>query len=297
LPLLFEFVLSYRGDGPPRFSYLTQGQPAGTLTQTLGDLLTATLKLHIESNGDNGEAETLAKQVRIAFPGLASLDTFAPTAQAMLVGIVPAGERTELKVYFNTRLDTTTPHRERVIALLESCGLSDDGLYDLLYDETEGARFHGIGIDLQGGRAKLYVHVHRDKVTDTLERLARHLGNGDADADQRIIEPAEAMFEALGSDALLDQVEVAVALRKDGPTSAKLTTFFSPKRSGSAEVEQTVAYLEANGHDTAPMRLALAALSEGVEKPARQKQPVHGVGIETPAGERTKVNVYLQATL
>ncbi len=296
LPLLFEFVLSHPGTGRPRFAYLTQGQPAGSLTQSLGQLLGAVVTMHVESNGDPAAAELLTRQFRIAFPGLATLDGFAPAAQAMLVGLVPAGERTLLKVYFNTRMDTSTPHRERIVELLGSCGLTDDGLYTLLYDQTEGARFHGIGIDLARGRAKLYVHVHRDAATGTLERLARHLyGNGDA--ERRVVEPAAELLAALDAPTLLDQVEIAVALRRDGDTTAKLTAFLSPKRSRAEDVERVAAYLESTGHDLAPFRRATVTLAEGLEDPARQKQPVRGVGIETPTGERAKVNVYLQATM
>lgn len=296
LPLLFEFVLSHSGGRAPRFAYLTQGQPAGSMTQSLGLLLSAVLKMHIESNGDHGEAELLARQFRLAFPGLATLDGFAPTAQAMLVGLVPAEEHTQLKIYFNTRMDTSTPHRERVLGLLDSCGLTDDGLYGLLYDDTEGTRFHGIGIDLQGGRAKLYVHVHRDNVDEILERLARHL-HGNGNAEKKIIEPPQAMLTAIDSKTLLDQVEVAVALRRDGDTTVKLTAFLSPKRSGADDVERVAAYVESMGHDIGPLRQATVTLAEGLENPGRQTQPVRGVGIETPTGERAKVNVYLQATM
>jgi hypothetical protein len=296
LPLLFEFLLSYSGRGAPRFSYLTQGQPAGSLTQSLGALLEGLLTMHLESHGDPEVGDLLARQFRIAFPGLSTLDDFSPTAQAMLVGVVPAAEQTRLKLYFNTRLDTSSPHRKRVLALLESCGLADDGLYDVLYGDTDRAYFHGVGVDVAGGRAKLYVHVHRDRLDDALDRLARHLShNGTLEAQIR--EPAKALMATLDSEALLDRVEVAVSLRRSGDTTAKVTAFLSPRRAKDEDVERVVAYVESHGHDAAPLRAAVRSLRQGVDQPARQRQPVRGVGIETPTRGRTKVNVYLQATM
>jgi hypothetical protein len=287
--MAFEFVLSHTGEGV-RFGYLTQGQSGQTLGQSLEGLLNGALQMHVES-GATG-AELLARLFCLAFPGLDTFSCYSPAAQAMILGVVPQGEHTHFKVYFNTRLDTSTPHRQRVENLLSTCGVSDEGLYDLLYAKNPAARFHGLGVDLEGsGRAKIYVHLARDAALHTLQQLADHLGDTNGSLT---VAPAEQMLDMLDSEALLDQVELAVALQAGAATTVKVTGFFSARRVKKDDVERVTRYLEFSHHASEPLRTAAKTLSQGVSEPVTQKQPLCGVGLETPIGNRPKINLYLR---
>jgi len=96
------------------------------------------------------------------------------------------------------------------------------------------------------------------------------------------------------SNALIDEVEIAIALCGEGPRTLKVTGFFSPKRVSSSDAERIASYLRMCGHPTAPLDAVIGALCQGVLEPGNQMHPLHAVGLETPVGDRPKINIYLQ---
>lgn len=301
MPLIYEFVLTYSGDGPKGFAYLTQGRPGASLPDNLAGLLSGTLQMQIEDRGSEEEAAILADMFRLAFPDIAALAQFSALAQGMIVGVAPAGEKIRLKIYFNTRLDPSGAHREKVGAMLQRCGLDDQGMYAALYADVEGSHFHGIGVDLDGDgsrRAKLYVRVPQTKLLPTLRGVASRLGSGDnADAATALIEPVQQMIGALDGTAMADEVELAAALRDDGEPTLKVTVFFASAHVEDADTTRVANYLESLDYNADPVREAITVLGEGHERASAQKHPLHGVGIELPVGARPKINIYAQPVI
>jgi hypothetical protein len=294
LPLMMELVLTLAGQGPRGFAYLTQGRPGASFPTTLGTLLAGTLQLHLESGGDAAEAELLADLFHLSFPELNALADRSPLSQGMVVGVVPAGAGLQLKVYFNTRLDGSVDHRARVRAMLARCRLSDNGLYDTLYANVEGAWFQGVGVDLDNDRhhrAKLYVRLQRPVVPSALAALAAHVG-----ATAGVVEPVLALIDALDSPAMADELELAAALCDDAPLTAKLTVFFGSETVTAADAERLLGYLKGLGYPTAGVAAVIDSLCSRDPR-LRDRRPLHGVGIEVPVGARPKINLYLQPVL
>jgi len=237
---------------------------------------------------------------RAAFPNLGHLAELSPLSQGMIVGIVPRDDRLAFKIYFNTRIDLSAGHRQRVAQILGLCGLEDKGFYDLLYAKNDGARFHGIGIDLGGDesrRAKLYVRMDDSLLMPTLEALASRLQPDRARALKEIIHPALDLVESVRGEALVDEVELAVAIASDRPTTAKLAVFWASKGVGDKEMQQVRDYVARIGYPGCVLDEAVRALSETSKLAQAQEHPLHGIGIEVPVGERPKINVYLQPVL
>jgi hypothetical protein len=187
-----------------------------------------------------------------------------------------------------------------VSKILSRSGLDDLGLYDLLYANNDGARFHGVGIDLDGDthrRLKLYVRLTLAQLEPSLKALADRLTPNAADAAAAILEPALGMVEAMRGDALVDEVELAVALRSDGTPTAKLTLFWASGLVSSRELAQLTTYLTGLGYPGHALDEAIAALAENADRAVSQRHPFHALGIEVPVGERPKINVYLQPVL
>lgn len=298
LPMIFEYVLSYGGEGPLGFVYLSQGRVGGSLPQNLGELLTAALQILVEDGGQQDEAMLLAELFHLSFPDLDRLAAFSPLAQGMIVGVVPDGEHVRLKVYFNTRLGSAGGHSEKISRMLARCGLEDRGLYQALYAGVKGAAFHGLGVDLDGDgsrRAKLYVRVPRAALRPALENIAPAVAG--PQSPTAMVEPADAMVAALLGDGVADTVELAGALRQDGTPTVKVTLFFSADFVGNADVDRVIAYLDGVGYEPTSLGRVIAALSEGAGSAHVQRHPLHGVGIEVPTSGRPKVNVYLQPAI
>jgi hypothetical protein len=298
LPIIFEYVLTYAGDGPRGFAYLSRGRPGGSLPHGLGELLAAALQIHVEDRGQEDEAVLLAEVFRLAFPDLDRLADFSPLAQGMIVGVVPDGEHVRLKIYFNTRLGSAGGHREKIAGMLARCGLDDCGLYDGLYAGVAGAAFHGLGVDLNGDgsrRAKLYVRVPREGLRPALQNVARSVAGRRELAE--LVEPADAMLAALAGGGVADTVELAGALREDGAPTIKVTLFYSAAHVSHADADRVVAYLDDLGYESASLRAVVAALSKGGAAAKVQPHPLHGVGLEVPASGRPKVNVYVQPVI
>ncbi|MBI5508397.1 MAG: hypothetical protein HY903_06575 [Deltaproteobacteria bacterium] len=299
-PLIVELVATYSGDGLKGFGFLTQGRPSGPLPANLAGLLSGTLQMHLTGGGRTDEAELLADVFRLAFPNLGGLAGHSPLSQGMIVGVVPAADALTLKVYFNTRLDPSGNHRERVASILARCGLADDGLYDLLYAGNDGARFHGVGIDLDGDgcrRAKIYVRLNRAALLPALEKLATHLQPDMAAAARGILNPVLELIEATKSEAQVDEVELAAALCSDAPATAKVTLFFAGDRTADADLTTLDTYLQGLGYPAHGLDAAVKALAENAHRAVAQRYPLHGVGIEVPVASRPKINVYLQPVL
>ncbi len=297
LPLTFELVLTYAGQGPRGMAYLTQGRPGSNFPATLATLLAGALELHVAAGGDPAESELFADLFALAFPGLARLGEHSPHTQGMIVGVVPAGEGVQLKIYFNTRVDPSTPHAARVSAMLARCGLEDNGLYDLLYGQMPEAWFQGVGVDLdndQRRRAKLYVRLPPQSVPAALGRLAEHLGaQGLANPARAVEEPVERLLATLRSPAMADELELAAAIGEGEPTTAKLTLFFGSREVSAEDEARLVGYLDELGYPTAALARIFATLGAPAAPPLPAKSPLHGVGIEVPVGARPKVNLYL----
>ncbi len=295
LPAIIEMVLTLAGDGPRGFAYLTQGSASSTLVEALTTLLRGTLQFHLESGGGDASAELTADIFRTVFPNLDRLTEFSALAQGLLVGVVPRGDDVELKLYFNTRLDTSVPHRDKVMRVLKLCGLGDaerNGLiYDALYVHNSETRFTGLGVDLadEDGRVKMYVHAPRTKLMRFMDDLVQR---GIAEGH---LEHARELVEATESDAASSDCEVAFAIRGSGPTTLKVTTFFQGKTVGPAHGEQVVSMIERWGYPGEPLRELFAALH--VDNSVLQRFPLHGVGVELTDTARPKVNVYVQPNI
>jgi hypothetical protein len=295
LPAIIEMVLTLAGDGPRGFAYLTQGSASGTLVDALTMLLRGTLRFHLESGGDDVQAELTADIFRAVFSNLERRTEFSALAQGLLVGVVPRGDKVEFKLYFNTRLDTSVPHRDKVMKVLELCGLHDGErnarIYEALYQNAGDTRFSGLGVDLadEDGRVKMYVHAPRVKLIGFMDDLERR---GIAEG---ALAHARELIEATESEASSNDCEVAFAIRGSGPTTLKVTTFFQGKIVRAAHGEQVIALLERWGYSGAPVRGLFAALD--AKDSVLRCFPLHGVGVELTDSVRPKVNVYVQPNI
>lgn len=293
MPVVYELALSF-GDGKFRgFGYMTQGASAGSVVASMRELLRTTLGLFFRYGGAQTSAELLADLVARAFPETSALEAYQGAAQAMITCFIPRQDRLDLKCYFNTRLLVDGAHAQRVASMLEHIGIATgDGsdfaeVYDALYDQEAGARFCGVGIDIDGSqRAKLYVRVDTPQAIDHLGQLAARIGiEVDLDA-------LRAQFDL--SD-LANEVEVALALRADGPSSLKLTYFFPGVDQNEATRERVGALLVGYGYDRGLYDECMALLRRDGEI-AQRAFPLHGLGLEFPQGQHlSKVNLYLQA--
>ena len=294
LPDIFELVMTYRGKGLSGIGYLTQGPSGPSLSTNLGEMLRGSLQVFLATGGDAEEAALLAALFRIAFPDLSALADFSPLAQGMVVGFVPSGTRTQIKAYFNTRLGRAGEHREQVKAMLSRIGVTgpDVGaVYDTLYDRKLGARFHGVGCDLDGdgtARAKVYVRVDAAQALGHLSAVANFLG---IEVDTSLLE------RHFDPESLADEIEIAVALESDGPPTIKLTLFFPPKAEIVSATDRIAAYLDEVGYDAALLSQMVKVLEAKTGEGTMRTFPVHGLGVEFPDGERRKVNLYLQAAI
>ncbi len=295
LPAIIEMVLTLAGDGPRGFAYLTQGSASSTLVDALTMLLRGTLQFHLESGGGDSQAELTADIFRTVFPNLERLTEFSTLAQGLLVGVVPRGDDVELKLYFNTRLDTSVPHRDKVMKVLELCGLEDTErnarTYDALYQSNGDTRFSGLGVDLadDDGRVKMYVHTPRARLMELIEGLVRQ---GIAEGP---LEHARDLIDSTESEASSSDCEVAFALRGSGPTTLKVTTFFHGKTVRASHGAQVLSLLERWGYPGAPVHELFSTLD--APDPVLQCFPLHGLGVELADAARPKVNLYVQPNI
>ncbi|MEC9464487.1 MAG: hypothetical protein VX834_01805 [Myxococcota bacterium] len=293
MPNVVELVLTH-ADGDFRgFGYLSEGKPRNSLPETLRFQLENGLRAYLSHGGPMSDAGTLADVFGLLFPNLDSLAGHSAMAQAMLLGFVPRGQQVGMKVYFNTRILGGVSHRERVVRCLDYLGLGGASHYDALYGGIEGLSFVGVGLDLDGSpghRAKLYVRMPRERVTHSLPALLRVMGlSGTDEAGHE----AQAFLHATQCSQTSDEAELAIGLNQDGFQTLKLTTFFSDAERTHEPVDLVGTYLAHHDYHTGPYEQAVKTLTEGASEPNLKKQPVHGVGIEYPVGDRPKVNVYL----
>lgn len=295
MPTVIEMVLTLSRGEPRGFAYLTQGSAGATLVESLTNLLRGVLELHLASNGSAETATQIADVFHAIFPTMSSLADFSALAQALLVGVVPRDDTIEFKLYFNTRLDTSIPHRQKIMNVLTLCGISDiEGcgrMYDALYQSGGKSRFTGIGVDLADadGRVKMYVHAPRgDTVAFAEELISKGYAHGPVVHAQRLI-------EATNGSASSRDCEVAFALRGSGPTTLKVTAFYDGKLVSAADGERLMALLHEWHYPTEPIRELLSALS--APDAMIQKFPLHGIGVELTDDAIPKVNVYVQACI
>jgi hypothetical protein len=286
---IFELVLTLTERGPRGFAYLTQGASAEDLLASLHGLLEGTLTSYLEHGGQREPALLLADLFARAFPDLGELRRYSAGAQAMIVGFAPRAEDFALKVYFNTRLSTASPHRGRVLAMLALAGLDVDAAastYDALY-ATTATRFHGVGVDLAAGeapRGKVYVRCDRREVGAMAAALSSVVALEVRDA---LVALADQAAHGLDSASLADELELAIALRDGGErASCKVTFFFTAEHASAATERSAASFVEKRGCDAAPMRALLDALAS-----ERTRGLLHGLGFELGV-VGTKVNVY-----
>jgi hypothetical protein len=285
LPAAYEFVLVYRDGAPRGYAILTQGAYGASLPERTRLLFEIAVRAYLDGGGDVRAAELLADVFRAAFPDPSVLSAYDAAAQALVIAFVPRRRGLELKAYVNTRLAPGN-HRDRVRSVLAAAGTAPadyDALYDALYDEARGARFVGVGLDVEAAparRAKLYVRT-------PVDGLAAHAAALPL-SDGGLVESSLALVDRR---LLADDAELAVALRSDGTRSLKLTLFFSPRLEGEAAVSAAAAAMAHLRCDATALRAVCAALA--CASPATGvRQPLHGLGFES--GTAAKLNVYLQ---
>ena len=207
------------------------------------------------------------------------------------MGFVPRGDKVALKAYFNTRLGCTD-HASLVTGLLKRLELSDAGYYERLYESETQAKFVGVGVDLDGGqdkRAKLYVKVPVSQAEAALDVLLE---------DQPHLQPARAkeeylkLIDCVQSEALCDELELAISLRSGALPTLKLTAFFLSDDTSDVSEKSVARYLKSHGYDAQPLLNLFEIMKKGVSEPGVKKQPVHGLGIEFPLEEQVKINTY-----
>ncbi len=288
LPVTYELVLVYRGDGPAGFGYLTQGSNAKSAAG-LRLLLQTGLELYLESGSPHAGAEMLVELFALAFPDPNALAEYRSSAQAMVLCLVPRPEGVQLKAYFNTRMYIDGDHRGRVRRIVARTGAGTerfDEVYDLLYDEKRGCRFMGVGADIDGsGRAKLYVRLDTAGAFDHLARV------GDA---LEIPIDIDTLRNNFASDDLANEMEIAIGLRGEEPPTIKWTTFFPGNTERPSVREATERLIRRYGYE--PELFGACFDSLVGEKPKTRLFPLHAVGLELPEAERAKVNLYLQPT-
>lgn len=292
MPVAYEMVLTLARGKPRGFAYLTQGTAGSSFPESMTRLLQRLLQLHLAQDAAAlQDAELTADLFRIAFPSLPQLHGFSPLSQGLLVGFVPRGERFELKLYFNTRIDTSVAHRDKVLQMVALCGgdVTETGaLYDSLYSARTDTTFSGVGVDVadREGRAKLYVHAPREGTAELIRHIAPDSSCGAVDL----------LLETTESDASSSTCEIAFAVRGTGaPPTLKLTVFYGGKLIQPSDQERAVALLERWGYASDVVREAIATLH--VDGAQSQRYPLHGLGIEIAGDANPKVNVYLKPAL
>lgn len=282
--------------GAPRaFSYITQGGGGPSLPTALIALLRSTLAFHIRNGGTPQDAEIIADIFQTAFPHLERLDDYSPLAQGMLVGVSPRSGIIDLRLHFNTRLDSSTDHRPKVLHILKLCGLADTAhtgkLYDALFASTLDTRFTGVGVDVSDpeSRAKLFVHAPRKTAVDFMQRIV------DMQLANASTEHVRALLEATRSKASTADCEFAFGVRENKPASVKVTTFFAGREVRDGDGKRVIGLLDRLAYPTQPVQELFDVLA--VEKGSLQRYPLHGVGLELVDFGNPKVNVHAKPAL
>ena len=293
---IVEFVLTYSEGRITRFGYLSAGKPGNSLSASLSALLANTFRLYLGNGGHPDNAELLADIFALSFPDTNLFASHSNMAQGMLLGVVPTEFGVGFKVYFNTRLGGGR-HRERLQSIFERVGVDGISYYDSLYENAEKASFHGVGIDLFGAqppRLKVYVRVPRVNIRQEIERVLDGMERGKLEG---VLETCEKFLGALEDPMLADDVELAVGLRPKGKPTLKLTAFFVSKGEADSVGAKIRDYLSELGCPLPVLEKAALESVAGVESTGVEEHPYHGVGIELPAGDTPKVNVYLRPVI
>lgn len=288
IPASLELGAVFRAGKLDGIAYLSQGPMAATLSSSVGLLTKGTLDLLSRHGFSQSHGQLFADCLRLALGDLKALDHYSAKALAMLTGVVPHPDQPTFKLYWNTRIDTSRPHRERVLELLARVGLDAATTYDRVY--SDNARFAGVGVDLrklQEPRAKLYVRVDAQKAEEEIARLSAELTVGKTATAE-----AHGLLEILESHKLSDEVELAIALLPDGTASLKLTVFFVSSELG----DQDLRTIEAHAPHIA--RGFLGQVTDMLMPKKREylkdEHPLHGIGLELCGDEALKTSVYLQ---
>ncbi|MEK7706319.1 MAG: hypothetical protein AAB426_15265 [Myxococcota bacterium] len=297
LPVPHALVTSFVGPALRGFGYLGEGRARASFPATLEAQLGKALTLLLsEGRARAAEAGLLVDVFRLCYPEAARLRDLSATSVAMQLGVVPTGGAAKIKVYLKTRLDTSVSHDERIAAILARLGLDDGGLYHALYAREHEAYFHGIGLDLDGDattRLKLYIHAPLDAAMSLVDRLVHRLHALGQPADD--ITPAvQSLVAGFAPEHLMNELELAVALRTDGPPTFKMSLFFHRDHEPRA-LEEAVRNLWAR-HDVsfAVMDSVLEALTPMSADASTLPSPMTSAGIELPLAPWPKLNLYLQ---
>ncbi len=298
LPQIIELVATLSEGRLKGYAFLSQGRPGAPLPVTMGTLLAAAFELLV-AEGRRDDAALLAEVFALAFPRLGALGALSPLAQGLIIGVAPKGAQLAMKSYFNTRLDATSGHGERIQAILQRLGLTDHGLYHVVYGPNSPARFHGLGVDLDGDdhrRAKLYVRLEQPELTPLLGALLSGLTHTGSAATHDLLLPIHAFEAALQHPSRIQEVELAVALSSHAPPTLKVTYFFAGQTDPNVTLALLTQALGQIGY-IPPLAKLWQALTGPRDRTLSQAHPLHGVGIELPTGAPPKVNLYLQPTL
>ncbi|MEZ4270281.1 MAG: hypothetical protein R3C68_02225 [Myxococcota bacterium] len=294
LPVLYEFVLVYRGTTPTGYGFLSQGSTAASLPESLENLLRTGLELYLGAAGTMSQAQRLADMFAVAFDDRPALKRLSPTAMAFILGIVPKARGMALKAYFNTRI-SPGDNRLRVLRMLERGAVARadaERVYDAIHHDQGPTRFAGVGIDLTGSdrcRLKLYVRINTEDVVTHLDTVSRAL-----DLPHDAAKELKEHMQQLPCEHLASEHEIAVALASGCSPTLKATLFLSPKAAASAAKDVVVKVLEDHGCCADPF---VEVFSNLVDPQIHAHQPIHAIGYEAPKSCAPKINLYMKPTV
>ena len=292
-----EMVLTVRAGRRASLAWLWARRPKPTLSGTARATLEAAFRLYLQEGGDISSATGLSDAVAIAFGDFESLDRFAPSAQAVLLGFAWRNDAPLLKSYINTRLGAGE-HRATISALGARFGVDALPVYEQLFEKNPEAVFKGVGIDLSPrdpARLKLYTRLPRRSLEAAISSICGSTMLGSESSVALAKEEANSFLGVLEPvRTLADDIELAVAIGTSPVSpmpSLKLTVFFV---GGAGDFEAVNAVGEVVAARCGARDLPLPKLVASLE-PDSSVSALHGVGIEIGDDARDKVNVYLRA--
>ncbi len=290
VPLMFEFVVATTQHAVVNFGYMTQGRTGGTLSESLANQLARGLEFYLHEGGTSANAQCLAELFGLSFTDLLALDHYSPMAQGLLLGFASTAYGMQMKAYFNTRLDPSEPHRNKLQKIFDHLHLEShlvDNVFSQLF-ENQLAQFYGLGVDLAHTgetRTKLYLRTERKLFESALtgsEEILPHLRS-------QLAQPFSAWVEKFPQKYLADDIELVFVLRPGVAPQFKVTLFFVDALDKSfAEALAT----NLSNWGFAP-DLLKNILYCGDEQKNHRGTHLHGLSVEAPLVDCQKFNFYL----
>lgn len=315
LPTLVQFVITINPDGRTTFGFLTQGRPRTTLPETLRSLLCAILRIHLDAKGMPTAAQQIIDIFRLTFPDLERLREFDPTASAMMLACPGHRDHAGLKLYLNTRMGAGAAHEKTLEAILKTCALYEEAFFRRFHEHlyTGDARFYGIGLDIEAPdervdpsrqgyspirRAKLYVHVPMAQLDQLKENLCEMVGGGEAAKSlEQEVQASRRLLDAFEPSCLSNHLEVGIAIQAGEVPKAKFVVFFNNNEAESTATAGLVAYLKQLGQPTSGITTALTDLGEDTLRGVVFPRALFGVGVESNANGKPRVNIYMRPVI